>query len=501
MLANPTPIGEYAPDAPPLTPGALPDMDGWFPTMRGLRTLPTYTIGGATLPSPALGAGYSLALTNGQRLTIAGTADHLYLLQGAAWIEFDAGQTFHTTRHWHMATFGNDILACNMVDPPQISRNTAPFVPLASVSDVALLFLAGHVAVVPQGVFFGEVDGTRWGFSFYDDVWTGDIATGTVYGSLNASPGPIRAICPVRGGVIFYKSDSIYFAQFTGPPFYWQFTLISNERGLSGHFAVVNTGDRHFFPSGGDFYVTDGSSLQPVPNQLAETFFRATTEEQLDSMTGFYDQHVNLATWVYGEMGALTTKLLYNTRSGKWAKSSLYDTEGSAIAAEVIVLPNYSTENLLSYEDLGARIGVYETIPEESYTELCGGLSSTVISHALITSDHALATQSGTSVSAWILGNEIGDGNSVVQVNGLRPLFAQYPGSAHLQTYVRMNFGTPLTSPDPFPPPTSGPDAWLTQYGNFDFIAVGRSHQWRIEVFGEAEITAVAADLQFAGRQ
>lgn len=514
---TPIPFTDWRPDGDRRFPGIVLDLDGFMPTERGLRTLPSFRlIEDATLPSASLGA-YTATLPNGSHMIVVGTSSHLYKLRGSTWVEFDDDQTFSTSRRWSFTTFGTDIIAANGVDV-QLSRSGLPFRPIEDYSVVSLAYPVpklSYVESVGEGVFGVIASSNEWVFvspifgpggDTYS--WIADIATETVYGQLTASPGPITAVHAIRGGIVMYKERSMYFGQFSGPPFYWSFQIISKNIGTPADECVVNSLDQHLFPSRDNFYQFDGASLSPIQNSLAESFFRDTPAAQITRMIGRYTQTTSLAEWYYNSGTAradltlpLNTALIYNTRVERWSKRTFSDSDGNRIGVTDILSPAFLAGPSLTYREIGELYATYEDIPAGmTYRELCGGGEETQ-TVGVITDQGQLAIADGASIGGFLLTGEIGDGSMFIQANRARPIFAQWPSDnwSRLYSYFRLANGYPIPDPGPFPLPGVGPVADLTRDGCFCFITTGRALQFRIEVSGQAEITAMALDAVGAG--
>lgn len=500
----------WEPDADPREPGILVDTDGFFGTARGLRTLPSWVLSEVTLPDRCLGA-YNAMLPDGNNLTFAGTREHLYRLLGDdTREEFDGAQTFTTTRRWRFATFGYNVIAVNGVDPPQVSQFGEPFQPLAGVSDVDPVPIvlpgdttspgAAYVAVVDEGVFLVPADSDRWFFSTAHTIWTPSIANGVANARLVGTAGPITAIHRIRGGVVICKESSLYFGQYIGAPFFWQFDSVSENVGVPSHEAIVNASDVLLLMSRDDFYSFDGSSLQRLPNQFKEYFFRTLTTQQLARVIGRYDPINSLAIWHYPTSAEsdspLDEMLIFNLRTGKWTRSTLRSVTGEAIGAEAIVLPSLVQGPFLSYEEFENTYGTYEAIPDITYDSEALARDGDLVVGGIITNAHTLATANGPPAGGYLTTGEIGDSTYYYQLNRVRPVFAVWPSDnrAKLSAYMRTVNGYPIPDPNPFPQPGIGDEVWLGRDGAFSLFQTARAHQFKLEVFGTCEITGFVLD-------
>jgi len=504
---RPMQLLDWRPDADPNTAGVLTNTDGVFGSTKGLKTLASW-VPGAALPARCLGA-HSAVLTGGQRVVIAGTAANLYRLRGGVWEEWAKGVTFRTDPvrgRWRFAVFGNHVLATNGTDPVQVSLTGQRFIPLAELSDVAPP-LASLVEVVDEGVFLVPPGSNQWYFSPVDTLWTPSIATGVVTAALRGTPGPIVGLKRIRNGIVMYKEGSLWFGQFTGPPFFWSFTSVSEVVGATSHEVVANAHDLHLFLGPDDFYTFDGNGLSRLENAVKEHFLGRMDARRLARTVARYDPTQSLAVWHYtereGDTAPLDEMLIHNLRTGKWTHSFVRDTEGLPLGVEAVVQPVHATATGITYQQFQETYGSYGNIPAITYGDPLFGVSQETLVPAIITDAHALATADGPSVGGFVTTGELGDGINFYQLNRVRPIFAKWPvdNVARLVSVVRRVNGYPTPDPNPFPQPWAGPVAYLQRDGFFNLIATARSHMLRVDVFADAELTALVLDGVPAGRE
>lgn len=506
------PLLAWEPDADPLTPGVLLDCDGFYGSPKGLRTLPSWVVSTIRLPEPARG-GHSATLTTGTQVTVVGTTHHLWREQAGQWVAFDSGQTFNTTTAWRFAVFGDDIIAVNGLDPPQLSRVGHPFSPMADYTQPGNSPppVAALVAVVDEGIFLVRPSSNVWIFSPNVAQWEPDIATGVVTAPLFGTPGPITAIHRTRGGVVIYKESSFYIGRFIGSPLFWSFDSVSENVGVAANEVVANADDVHYFLGRDDFYSFDGASLRRLENNVKEHLFRTLPVSRRDQFTARFDPINSLVIWHHPSATAglgndtrpvLDSMLLYSLRTGKWTRSMPRDSAGEPVVAEAVLQPTLRLRPRLSYAEFAAQFLMYDNL-DITYNDprLEIGFEGTV--GALITNTHALATESGPSVGGSLLTGEYGDGNSYMMLSRVRPIFAEYPADrvGHLQVLKRRINGYPVPDPGPFPQPGLGPQAWLTKDGTFNVISTARALQMRLSFNTQCEITSVVYDAQPAGAE
>lgn len=527
MLGKKIDLQDFQPDANLTDPGIVVDMDGFLATARGLKVMPSLLQRGPALPGPSLGS-YNATLVAGDQLTVAGTAEHLWMLKGNAWIESDGGQTFTPGLDpvWRFTVFGNDIIAVNGVAEPQISVDGADFAPLSTLPGYQG-FGAGNsppIASIAEttdyGVFLVLANSNSWVASILGDRnWQPDIANSVASASLTATQGPIVAAHRLRGGIAVYKRYSLYFGQFTGPPFFWSFQSLSEQVGTHCNECVVNAQDMHFFIGPDDFYVFDGSSLNRIPNNVKNWFFERVDPGALDEIKGHFDRQNSTVIWHYASLNAfrsdeeaamesmrgaagltptLNEWIAYNIRTQKWTKGTM--------AIEDVVLPDVSSTVDLTYQEFADRYQTYDGIDALAYgSEAFSEEGNSV--PAVFGPDHILYTLNGEPNEAYLLTGEISDGDNFYLIDEIRPLFATYPITIppklppKLTAYFSTINGFPRPDPEVFPATYTGPIAWLTKTGSWFFTQNGRSHQFRLDFNSACELTGFEISATPVGTQ
>jgi len=488
MFEKPIPLLDFQPDADPRIPGVLLDMNNIKGTGRGLVPSRKFAvINGANLPSRSLGA-YTATLSDGRQLTIAGCnpLPQLFDQNTQSWNNFGFFVQTASPSRFRFATFGIDIIATNATEGPIISADGVGFVRLSTFSDLPTDYIASSVAVVDEGIFLVQAGTDSWRFSTDPLSWTPSVQQGIVLSGVpgvGGPSGPITGAVRCRGGIAFYKSNSLSLGRFSGPPFFWNFTTISENVGCVWQEAIINAGDLHLFVGPDDFWIFDGSSLARIPNEVKDWFFARITPTQplfptgtpFPTIIGRWDAKRGTAIWHYATQdataGTLNEWIAFNLRDNKW-------TRGTQLVSDILLdsLPRIDSAN-----------DVVQYVP------------------AVFDTDDTLMQETDDPDESYILTGEYGDGNSYFQLSRVRPIFARWPtdNKARLQAFKRRIFGYPVPDPNPFPQPGVGPSAWLTKDGAFNFIQTARSHQLMISFLEDCdyEITALQGDLVFAGEE
>lgn len=428
----------FVPDLDPSTEGALVGTAALVPTSRGffkpVRLPQIYTA--LPLSSACYGTFYALYL-NGTEALFAGTNNHLYKGDLAAWTAWDGGTTFTTPTTlpgggWRFCQFGNDTIAVNgsNTDVPQVSALAANFGTLggsppvtklvASVAN-AFVFMANTITQQGGGAGFGD----QWWCSGLgnDATWVASLATQATNGRLFDTAGPISAVKSIGANitVAIYKQTATYLGQYVGPPLIWQFIRVNSLNGALTHESVVDIGNIHVFPSMDDFYTFDGSSLQRLENPVKQWFFgqlnMAAIRTGTANIFGTLDRINDIVYWYFPTTTtAADTWLAWNIKSNKWTKGVL--------TVEAVMVPDVVLNNL-------PTTAVFKT--DHKFYSINGGPDATC---TLTTGD-------------------IGDHTLFYDINRIRPKFATAPAdptSVTVTGYRRFSLGDvqqQVTGPSP----------------------------------------------------
>ncbi|MGH8014154.1 MAG: hypothetical protein ACREQ4_16810 [Candidatus Binataceae bacterium] len=444
----------FAPDLSPLTPGLLRATDAVYPTVKGYRALPALVSIAPALPSACVGAYLAKYLASGIDNVFAGTAAHLYLLQAGAFVENDGGQNFNAPS-WSFAQFGNDTIATDLNDVPQVSANGAAFTALGGGPPNAAI-----VAATNNFVFllnWGDANSNKIGWSGIgnDALWSFNIADQSGNIQLQTTPGPITAGLDLQNQIIAYKGSSVYAGTYSGNvSVIWGFAPITDATGVAARSCVINLGDRHIFVGPDDFYICDGYSVANIPeNPIKEWFFGLLDATYAANVVGRYDQVNRIVYWHFPSItanprGTRDHWVAWNSRINKWAMGS-----------------SLSIEAALPELDANGYPAVFKT-------------------------DHSMWEYSAAANNFSITSGDIGDVNHRLSVFGLRPLFAVAPATATLQAYARDKLGGALIA---------GPQVALNPDGTFRFRQGGRFQSFTITASADTEIVGYELDSAIGG--
>lgn len=334
------PIGDFAPDGPHDAQGIILDAQGAFPTTAGLQAFnqPLPHIYGA-LPGTPTGSTVGNYST-GEVQHFAGTADHLYALQGmmddpaSAWAQIDGiGLRSLQAAKWRFAQFNDDLIAVggNNV-PPQVAHGPyGGFSPLGGSPPVG----AGIVVAVNSQVMMFQ--GNTWYVSAVggDNTWVtsfGSPINGTQvqagFAPITDEPGNITAAQVLFRQVVAFKNVGIWLMSYVGGDGIWSTQLISNENGTWTQEATHVVPDGIAFFGLDDFYLCTGYTPQRIPNRFKEWFFDTADPAQFPNMTSRYDPYHAISYWHFVSKnppfaGVPDRFVAFNWRAQRWAPGYL----------------------------------------------------------------------------------------------------------------------------------------------------------------------------------
>jgi hypothetical protein len=195
-------------------------------------------------------------------------------------VRTNRGSGYTSSADWNSAAWGNQIIATNYLDAPQSSTG-AGFSALSGTPPKGR-FVASNV----NFVMFADVD--DGGSNVYSDMvwwsaiqnptsWTASIATQAGNVRLLDSPGPITALVAFRDKFICFKKNSIFVGEYVGPPFIFQWRMISNRVGCVAPKSVVECDNALYWIDTAGIFRYDGSSIVNIGVPVFQTILNTIT--------------------------------------------------------------------------------------------------------------------------------------------------------------------------------------------------------------------------------
>lgn len=495
-------LGDFAPDLDPVGPGIigrkippaiqLPLVDAnWvFSTPAGWQNMPAPDLLGDPLPSKAFGAWSGLV--GAVEFVVLATQQQLYIWNSGM-LENQNLTLANPGNLWYFTLYGTDLIAVDGADPPQVSANTANFAPLGGSPPVFSIVEATDFSL------FGIVpNSSTYYFTLNDTQWTPDIATQTGTAALTSTPGVITAARALRGGINLFKRDSFYNGQFTGPPFFWQFTKVSDRIGTPGMYSVIPTDTVHYFWGGNDFYATDGFSVWPVPNNV-RNWFKATRNPSFDQIIyGIYDLPRQQLIWWFSSAaanpaGSYDSYVSLSLLTGKWSKGNRrIDIPISGLIGATSAWTWAKFENTYQVWNLPQNLLWGDPLFSGSQANTIGFVDANHIVNKLGGAWSAVQP-------AFITTGYLGDKVNVYRLTRARGGFKVLPGPGPLGNSTKCSVFSTYNEGQPAAPRVALVP--ISNFGFYDFICSDRLQQLQIGWYTDGELSDLDVQLAYAGNQ
>ena len=306
------PFPAWRPDAYTLTTGFAPDVTGVLPGPGGWAPWADLEAVSAAVAAAVRGA-FIARTSAGAAVIFAGTATALYKYASASsWedVTRTVGGAYGLTadNSWSFDQFGDDVIACNGVDAPQVfnltsstdfaalggSPPTAKFVKVVG-DHVWLLGLTG-AALGPSGIFPNGLNQIAWS-GFRDiDYWT----LGEKSASFAAFPsgGFVQGCTTQLAGLVFleraiwrYVKDAVKI---------FDFAPVQEEQGTPSPWSIVqHEGDAYFYGTDG-FCAIGNSGVRQIGNEWVNGWFiDRVNQSRFKQIIGALDPVRMRVYWIY----------------------------------------------------------------------------------------------------------------------------------------------------------------------------------------------------------
>lgn len=446
-------VGSFSPDLDPLTPGILGTSNDFYPTMQGIRTLPSLIAASDPLPERPLGAA-ALTMNNGLQFIVAGGNSTLNVL-----LPFTLSTAWHTTtigppasRKWRFAIYQDLVIATDGVDPPRYADATSLQLPVPVWTPLGTPVVAPNASIVAassSSLFLIEPVSATWWSTVNAQLWTPAIETETVTATLDQTPGIITAAKAIRSNMVLFKEHAMHLGSLSGPPFFWQFPIVSAQVGTPVQEAVASLQDVLYFLGCDDFYSFDGFSISRIPNALKEWFFARTNEQLRGAVRTRVDTTRSLVFWHFisttsPAVNILNEWICLNVRTGQWTNGTLElasTVDGPIQAADIVTSGVFKESDFVMYE-------------------------------------YGVDGQRSADPGAFFTTGDIGDRHFMYQCTRVRPGFTIRNGTNTLIPQNAYNPGGPYTDAATVP---------LTPHGWFDFLNTSRLQHYKITADADCE--------------
>lgn len=452
MKDSTVPFGEWLPDLPEHdNPGALIARNV-IPEIYSYRQFNDLTSFSNALSQACLGTFWAQD-DNNVVFNFCGDSDSLYeLVAGATWTDRSGPSAPYAVDNWEFTKFGQRVIAAGFQSDLQYwdLGSSAAFADLPGGPP-----RARRIATVRDFVMLGDTDVSggggganvgpnfiQWSAYNNSELWTPSIATQSDFQELPGRGGRVQRITPGEIAIIFTE-QSIWRADYAGPPVIFQLDELEKKRGTPAPNSVVWSGRYVWYFGWDDFYMFDqrSSSSQGIGNnKIARWFAQNAASDAFETMRGALDRRNRLVMWAFKSSSSSPFNdrvLVYNWSSERWSYAEIetqlideYVSPGFTLDALDAVLPN------------GIDI---DSIPVDSDQFTGGNLGVQAFD-----SSNRAATFSGAPLTAILDTKEIASpDNERSLINAVRPLVE---GSGVTDIAVQVGTRNKLTDNTVFQP-------------------------------------------------
>lgn len=472
------PLLGFSPDVEPTTPGAVTDCGNLIPYESGMRAAPTpANVGVAALPAACRGSAVTRSLVGTSRL-FAGTAGSLYEASGATWASVGSGYTLGTDDVWRFAAFGNDSLAvCPSVG---LQRSTGGAFSTVSGAPKAKAIVAARGFVMLLGTDDASYGSSpdRWWCSAAENAtdWTPNVATQCTTGRLVEGSGAITAALRQGDTVVAYKERCIFVGQYVGGAAAWQWTPPIGDVGCVGVEAVADTPVGHVFVGSDNFYLFDGTRAVSIGDAVKQWWLDNSSAQFRYRTKLLWDRENNCVMVFYpskSSAGQCDQVLVYHVGAKRWGRMT--------VSVEAVI--NYTSQGI-TYDGGSPLITTYDASPTGISYDSPYWLASKS-SPGYYGTDHTIRTFTGIPGQSYFVTGDFGDESAYSYCRALRVRFEKVPQLGWCMGMTKDTSGGSIKT---------GSNAYFDG-SKFPMRQQNRFHSFRVQMTGEALVTAVQPDL------
>lgn len=322
-------FGTYAPDLPVLGNSQSPVIKNVVPQIKGFKQLNSLSAYSSALTAYCRGA-FTANDEDGNVNSYAGDETKLYRLVSTTFTDSSNGTyACASDSYWEFAKFGNEVVASNFDDTPQVI--TLGATTFADLSGTPPQFR--HVGIGGPGNSFFVVGNTfdasdgnvpnriRWPGIGTITSWTVSASTQADYQDLEGNGGWVQAI--VGGEIIYvFQQRAIHRMVYVGSPTVFQIDCIEDARGALAERGVIKVGGVIYYLADDGFYALAGNQSIPIGAGVDKTFLADLNDDYLHRVTVGAFPKDKVVMWSYPGSGSSdgtpNKVLLYNWASKKW---------------------------------------------------------------------------------------------------------------------------------------------------------------------------------------
>lgn len=487
-----------------VAPGALKECRGFIPTKRGGYATFSMedSIASYTSTTEPLIAGITRKSDGTARFFIFNKQSIYEFTSTSAASDRSSATYSSSTTDWTWTQFGDQTIATNYYNTMQASSSTT-FADLTGAPKARLVASnMGFVMAANLVASGGTTMPDAWHCcDQYDTAtWTETATNQATSARLYDTPGPIRALEPLRDYIVAYKDDSIYVGEYVGDVanrIIWGWRLVSSGVGCQSAHGVARVNDMHYFMHRSGFYVFDGAAVRKIGDECTNFLFDGFTAADPTTAQVTFEQRENVVVFTWSVVaGKRDCQAFYNIVSGKWSYNlGQVFTAGAVASYYPTGIVKASQADIIAFNSSEAT-----SLP----TLLMIGKANTAITAYAIT---YRGEQTNTGMNIRMRPGVVGDGENTLTLSQMRvrfPHIVEYGSAQPSATFLAdaQEYEISYNSSSPNGEATSNAAVWNSDFHRFDGRASGLYVNANMTFDGiGCEISGLAPVLQRAGRK
>ena len=323
------PTGQWLPDQADYKNPGVVVAKNVYPSSGGFSKFESPKLSGNLTSEPVAGASLFVNATNAP-VVVAGSSTKLIVRAQNGTVTETSGYTALDGDHvWQFERYNDMIIAVTPNNVPQYLTDLdtdATFSALGGTPPKAAVVgrVSDFVAMGDLTDIDASVQPYRIRWSALNDpngAWVTSRGELSDYRDLDPKYGRITGITGGRFGIVF-QERAIWRMTFIGAPKVFQFEEISVDRGCASPESIVTLGFDTYFLSQDGFYVTNGSSVQPLSSQrVSEWFTKELRHEAIDRTHGALHWAKQSIVWTFipSVSDTFTRQIIYSIPEDKWS--------------------------------------------------------------------------------------------------------------------------------------------------------------------------------------
>jgi hypothetical protein len=302
-----------------------------YPTKTGYGPVPSLsaiTPNALSATETCVGLTFARQSSSGGYLLFAGTRTKLFMYASDTQTWTDVSRTsggaynVSTDDYWSFAQFGNQLIAVNFNDDPQVIDVNSPshFVALGGSPPKAR-----YVTVVGDFVVLGclSTNERKVRNSAINDAAGWTVGTNLCDEQEFPDGGRVTGIAGGEFGWILQEKSIRKMDFHAGADIAFSFERVEREHGAAAGYSVVSTINAVFFLSDDGFYAFGANGLVPIGAQRINKWFQQNSDTvRFFSVVAFADPYAPRIAWAFFNAASSTTfdrLLIYDWQLDRWS--------------------------------------------------------------------------------------------------------------------------------------------------------------------------------------